>query len=77
MLLILKVFYYRNTKGINIFYNYLLWYFTDVNECVPEFDNCHGNAQCNNTDGSFVCICNEGYTENGVICESKWTKLWY
>ena len=40
----------------------------DVDECAEGTDNC---AQtCHNTDGSFTCSCNAGYTteDNGVTC---------
>ena len=39
--------------------------FADVNECVN--DPCvHGT--CENTHGSYVCVCDGGYT--GVHCET-------
>ena len=31
-------------------------------------DNCHPQARCCNTKGSFVCICNRGYFGDGVNC---------
>ncbi|CAB4002444.1 fibrillin-2-like isoform X48, partial [Paramuricea clavata] len=42
----------------------------DVDECALGTDNCHNNATCNNTDGSFECSCNEGYSGNGTSCEN-------
>jgi len=44
---------------------------TDIDECENEEDNCHGNAQCTNTEGSFTCSCNLGYTGDGVNCTSE------
>ncbi|CAB4041080.1 deleted in malignant brain tumors 1 -like [Paramuricea clavata] len=41
---------------------------TDVDECARGLDNCGSNSQCINTEGSFLCICNHGYTGNGVYC---------
>ena len=41
--------------------------FVDINEC----DNttaCHDNATCTNTEGSYSCVCKEGYTGNGTVC---------
>ena len=29
---------------------------------------CDSNAVCVDTVGSFVCICNDGYTSNGTDC---------
>ena len=42
---------------------------SDINECSSGTHNCeHG---CENTDGSFRCICNEGYSlaADGRSCE--------
>ena len=47
----------------------------DINECERDDDNCHENAQCINTEGSFTCFCNPGYTGDGVTCTSKWQLL--
>ena len=46
--------------------------YLDINECESDvLNNCHENAQCTNTEGSFTCSCNPGYTGNGVNCTSK------
>ena len=43
----------------------------DINECESDdSNNCHKNAQCTNTVGSFTCSCNPGYTGDGVDCMS-------
>ena len=42
----------------------------DINECVIDA-NCHTNAACTNTPGSFTCTCNQGYTRDGVTCVGK------
>ena len=39
---------------------------TDINEC--DRNPCHSDAQCTNTDGSFMCTCKIGYTGNGFAC---------
>ena len=41
---------------------------SDINECNTETDNCDVNAKCTNTDGSFTCTCNKGYTGDGETC---------
>ena len=40
--------------------------FADIDEC--NFDNCHENASCSNTPGTFVCNCASGYSGNGLLC---------
>ena len=42
--------------------------FSDVNECNTGGHNCHSEAKCNNTIGSFNCTCNEGYSGDGRSC---------
>lgn len=45
---------------------------SDINECSSGTDNCHYNAVCFDSDGSFTCICPEGYEGDGVAeCESE------
>ena len=39
---------------------------TDVDEC--ENDVCDSNALCTNTEGSYGCACNVGYTGDGKTC---------
>ena len=38
----------------------------DVNECDDGTDNCHVNADCTDTIGSFQCTCSLGYSGDGV-----------
>ena len=45
---------------------------TDVDECGTDTDNCDINANCINTNGSFMCICDYGWSGNGVVCEGKY-----
>ena len=48
----------------------------DMNECESnDSNNCDENAQCTNTEGSYTCSCNPGYTGDGVSCTSKLTTL--
>lgn len=46
-------------------------FFTDIEECRTETDNCHDDANCTNTKGSFYCTCLTGYSGNGVTCDGK------
>lgn len=40
----------------------------DINECVRGTDDCNTNAACSNTDGSFTCTCNTGFSGDGRTC---------
>lgn len=40
-----------------------IWH-VDVNECLTDYYGCV-NADCNNTIGSFMCICHNGFMFNG------------
>ena len=43
----------------------------DINECDLDLDNCDENAACTDTDGSFTCECNEGFSGNGTVCKGN------
>ena len=45
----------------------------DVNECTRGTDRCHHHATCYNTEGSYTCSCNPGYTGSGRSCIGKCT----
>ena len=46
----------------------------DVDECeFEELNECHEKAFCNNTFGSYHCVCNTGYTGNGTNCTGIYT----
>ena len=48
------------------------YFLLDINECSNVDDNnCHENAICTNTNGSFTCQCQNGYTGNGTTCNGK------
>ena len=42
----------------------------DTNECLQNLP-CHPNARCNNTEGSYMCICHTGYDGDGLTCNGK------
>ena len=41
----------------------------DINECQLDIDNCDQHATCTNTEGSYSCACNAGWTGDGFTCE--------
>jgi len=41
---------------------------TDIDECESSTPQCHAMATCQNTPGTFQCVCNEGYTGSGTEC---------
>ena len=52
--------------------SFTVLFFLDINECLQN-SSCHLNATCNNTDGSYVCICDSGYNGDGFTCNGKKT----
>ena len=43
----------------------------DTDECFEGRNTCHSNATCMDTDGSFECTCDNGFTGNGYNCSGK------
>ena len=44
----------------------------DINECVRlDGHDCHDNALCTNTKGSFICECLDGYSGSGKHCSGE------
>ncbi|OCT80638.1 hypothetical protein XELAEV_18027451mg [Xenopus laevis] len=41
----------------------------DIDECKNNSTNCTANSTCMNTNGSFSCECNNGFTKVGGLCE--------
>ncbi len=46
-------------------------FLTDIDECAANTHDCHLYATCTNTDGSFTCACNAGYTGDGKSCSGE------
>ena len=58
----------RPTPIYKIIMNLRLLFSQDIEECQTNADNCHVDANCTNTKGSFFCTCHTGYSGNGVTC---------
>ena len=39
-----------------------------MDECSDGTHNCDVNADCNNTLGSYKCLCKDGFHGNGTNC---------
>ena len=51
--------------------NYMQLYYTaELVECV---DNCDINAQCIDTLQGFQCVCNPGFTGDGITCTGSYS----
>ena len=48
----------------------VICFISDINECAIGTP-CGANAICTDTFGSFSCQCNQGFTGDGVTCNSK------
>lgn len=54
---------------------YLYFIFVDIFECVfSEYNNCHADAYCIDTIGSYACRCKDGYNGDGFTCTSMYLK---
>ena len=52
-------------------------FFSDIDECATGDYTCHVNADCSNTNGSFMCSCIFGYSGDGTTCSGKLTYNMY
>lgn len=50
-------------------------FFSDIDECYLNNTGCHVNATCINTDGSFKCLCKDGFDGNGTTCHGMYFSL--
>ena len=73
MFLILLVDHKVHCSKVNMSLHafYFVWFYADSNECHEDRHNCHTDANCTNTKGSFFCTCDTGYSGDGVTCEGK------
>ena len=46
-------------------------FYIDIDECSTKSHSCDVNAVCNDTEGSYMCTCNSGYSGDGKACSGK------
>ena len=46
------------------------YFFADIDECSQSAE-CGRYEWCVNTEGSFTCVCKEGFAVMGATCEGK------
>lgn len=51
--------------------------FSDLDECLSGARPCDVNASCTNSDGSYSCVCNQGFTGNGTVCDGMFIHASY
>ena len=57
---------------------YILFVVSDIDECSNETHGCDVNAECNNTQGTYICRCKDGFQGSGISCTGKYLfeNLW-
>ena len=52
-------------------YACMIFLSTDIDECISGSAECHDNATCTNTDSSYECSCDAGFSGDGFNCTSE------
>ena len=53
----------------------IIFILTDIDKRSKKTHGGNLNANFTNTDGSFKCVCKEGYTGDGKSCSGKTQKI--
>lgn len=46
-------------------------FISDIDECSSNSYSCDANTVCNNTRGSYICLCKPGFSGDGKNCTGK------
>ena len=61
-----------NYFNIAVFISIFSTTISDIDECADVgVNNCDTDAKCTNTEGSYQCMCNDGYSGDGTVCQGK------
>ena len=63
-LTVFSIFIIHNTY-VSLSYN------KDIDECTNGSNDCDENADCSNTDGSYTCSCQSGFSGDGMNCSGQ------
>lgn len=78
--LFIWIFYKTEDFHINHLVTFAIFSYSDIIECetntlshnhINYTHNCHADANCTNTKGSFYCTCHTGYSGDGVTCVGR------
>jgi len=57
--------------------SYNILHYADIDECKENPNICPGDFfECNNTKGSYTCICKDGYIQVGEQCIRKYPAIY-
>lgn len=69
--------FFRSNSSIIIFLYIYICLRSDINECSAVSNPCDEKADCGNSEGSYSCVCKQGFTGNGTACEGKKPYYYY
>ena len=67
-ILVLLLYFGVSHKGHVASHKYTQYVISDIDECADGTHTCDSNAVCADTDGTFTCTCDSGYTGDGQSC---------
>ena len=71
-----RYIYLKHNTSLTFMNKSLFSMYIDINECADGTDNCHSDASCLDTKGSFTCACKPGFRGNGLTCAGKAASLY-